>query len=36
MGFADEDEVITDDGSARGTLAEALLDTMKVLVSKNN
>jgi hypothetical protein len=36
MGFADEDEVITDDGSARGTLAEALLDTMKVLVSKTN
>ena len=36
MGFADDKEVITDGGDARGTLADALLVTMTMMVSKTN
>jgi hypothetical protein len=36
LGFADDDEVITDDGQARGTLADALADAMRSMVARNN
>jgi len=36
LGFADDDEIVTDSGTARGSLAEALLHTMKQIVSKSN
>jgi hypothetical protein len=36
MGFADDEEVITDGGDARGTLADALLVAMTMMVSKTN
>lgn len=36
LGFADDDEVITDSGQAKGSLADALLLAMKTLVSKTN
>ena len=36
LGFADNDEVITDDGDARGTLADALAGAMRSMVARNN
>lgn len=36
LGFSDEDEIITDEGKATGSLADALVTTILKLVHKNN
>lgn len=36
LGFADDDEIVTDDGQARGTLADALAGAMRSMVARNN
>jgi hypothetical protein len=36
LGFADNEEIVTDSGEARGTLADALLVTMTMMLSKTN
>jgi hypothetical protein len=36
LGFSDEDEIITDEGKAKGSLADALITAITKLTSKNN